>query len=143
MACTRITLGYRPLENGPRYWMNVVVYETAAELQRAAHQHRPVDGPEFWENCAGCWQPHDNDRGYLGIMRLNMEHLTAEIVIHEAVHAAVTYARKSLGLQVIHLNPYSRHSMAEREEVLAHAVNDIAGALLRHLKILPAMGTPS
>lgn len=143
MGCTRITLGYQPDPVGQRYWMNVAVYDAAAELQAAAHALRPQHGRVHWDDCAGCFQPHDGPSGYLGIMRLSRDNLTAELVIHEAVHAAVTFTWKSRGLQVIHLNPYSAHSMAEREEVLAHAVNDIAGALLRHLDIPPAMGTPS
>ena len=77
-----------------------------------------------------------NDTTYLGIMRLCDEHLTPEVVIHESVHAAITYTWKSLGLQVIHLNPYSSHSMANREEVLADAVHGISAALLTELELV-------
>jgi hypothetical protein len=69
-------------------------------------------------------------------MRLCHEHLRANVVIHEAVHAAVTYTRKSLGLKRLHLDPYSQRSMNEREEVLAHAVDGISAALLRELGVV-------
>lgn len=117
------------------YWLTVAVYETTAELQAAAQRHRPSAEPGFWDNCAGCFQPHANEGGYLGIMRLSQQQLTADTIIHESVHAAVGFTWRSLGLKAIHLNPYSQRSMNEREEVMAHAVNGIACALLKHLKV--------
>lgn len=119
----------------PMWWLTTVMYDTAAELQRAANKYRPSAEPGFWGNCAGCFQPSMGDSRYLGVMRLCREHLTADVVIHESVHAAVTYTWKSLDLKVIHLNPYSQRSMNEREEVLAHAVNGIACSVLKHLNV--------
>ncbi|MFV8173783.1 hypothetical protein [Mycolicibacterium peregrinum] len=68
-------------------------------------------------------------------MRLAREELTSDIVIHESVHAAVAYTWRSLGLKRIQLDPYSQRSVTEREEVMAHAVNGIACALLRALQV--------
>ena len=136
MPQSRFTVRHRADAGSQWYWLTVVVYDTTADLQAAASRHRPVE-PGFWDDCAGCFQPHDGGpgSGYLGIMRLAREELTADIVIHESVHAAVAYTWRSLGLKTIHLNPYSQRSMADREEVMAHAVNGIACALLKHLPV--------
>lgn len=103
MSQTRFTVRHRA-DGSPWFWLTVVVHDTTAELQAAAL--RPSDVPGFWDNCAGCFQPHTGNlgSGYLGIMK------------------------------AIHLNPYSKRSMNEREEVMAHAVNGIACALLKHLQ---------
>lgn len=135
---TRFTVRHWSERQQRRYWMNVVVYDTVAELQAAARQYRPSNEPGYWDNCAGCFQPHAGTRnGYLGIMRLARQNLTATIVIHESVHAAVAFTWQSLGLQRIHLDPYSQRSMEDREEVMAHAVDGISVALLKYLRIQP------
>lgn len=130
----RFTVRHR-FDDEPSYWFTVAVYDTAAELQSAASRHRPAEIKGFWDNCAGCFQPSDSDSRYLGIMRLCREQMTADTVIHESVHAAITFTRKSRGLKALHLHPYSSLSMQSREEPLAHAVNGIACALLRHLNV--------
>ncbi|ORA25179.1 hypothetical protein [Mycobacterium aquaticum] len=137
MPQTRFTVRHRAGAGSPWYWLTVAVYDTIAELQAAAQRLRPSDVPGFWDNCAGCFQPHTDNpgSGYLGIMRLSHEQLTVDTIVHESVHAAVAYTWRSLGLKALHLNPYSQRSMNEREEVMAHAVNGIACALLKHLHV--------
>lgn len=132
----RFTLSTDPVGSGQRWWMHVAIHDTTADLRRAAKRRSPSDEPTFWDNCGGCFHPHISTTRYLGMMRLCYEHLTPDVVIHESVHAAVTYTWKSLSLQRIHLNPYSQASMDGREEVLAHAVNGISTALLRELGLL-------
>ena len=91
----RFTVGIDAAD-GHRYWLTVALYQTADQLQRAAQKHRPQHGGlDYWANCGGCFQPHDNESTYLGIMRLCDEHLTAEVVIHESVHAAIAFTWKS------------------------------------------------
>ncbi|WP_454232164.1 hypothetical protein [Mycolicibacterium fortuitum] len=136
MQRSRFTVRHRADAGSPWFWLTVVVYDTIAELQAAASKHRPV-APGFWDDAAACFQPHAGSEGsgYIGIMRLAREELTADIVIHESVHAAVAYTWRSLGLKRIQLDPYSQRSVTEREEVMAHAVNGIACALLKHLQV--------
>lgn len=132
----RFTLSTDPFGLGEAYWMRVAIYDTAAELQRAAQKYRSEEDISVWEGCEGCFQPHESDR-YLGIMRLTVENLTPDIVIHESVHAAVTYALKATGLTQLRLDQHSPHAVARREEVLAYALQEISCALLRHLDLLP------
>jgi hypothetical protein len=120
--------------DGRCFWSNVVVYDTATELRAAAQRHRPEE--KDWDNAGGCFQPSSGYGRYLGIMRLCRDHLTPEVVIHESVHCAVAYTWKSLGLQAIHLLPFSPTSMTNREEVLAYAVHGIATALLNELDLV-------
>ena len=125
----RLTVGHS--QGGPRFWMNVAIYDTVIEMRAAAHKHRPC--PDNWD-AMGCFTvgPHDNPR-YLGILRLCREHLTPAIVIHESVHAAVAFTAKSESVSRVHLDPHAGGVQAEREETLAYATHGIAAALLDYL----------
>src|SRR4051812_34687849 len=79
-----------------RRWWRVVVHDTAADLQEAAHRYRPWLGREHWHDTEGCchpagyWdagRPHYPRNGFCGIVRYCEPSLTAEIVTHELLHA--------------------------------------------------------
>lgn len=134
MSTTRFTLRHGPAAQ--RFWSNVVVYDTVDELRKAAYRHHP---DKNMADCMGCFQFRPGPTRYLGIMRLCREHLTPEIVIHEAVHAAVAYVWKLSGKDRINLDARSQgdSTMGQREEELAYAVHGISAALLKEFELVP------
>jgi hypothetical protein len=110
---------------GP-YWFRVKAYSDTTAMQTAAanwHGH----SPNSWADVQGCLHTNLNpDSRYLGLMRLADEHMSPELVIHESVHVAVALARKHCG-GALDLGD----ACSVREELVAHATDDIAGALLR------------
>lgn len=107
------------------YWFRLRVYDTAAELQAAAAK-MSRQSLKSWEKTQACFHGHIRPGRYLGLMRLCDEHMTQQVVIHEAVHAATALCRVHNGGS---LDLGADVDM--REELLAYAVDDIAGTLLR------------
>ncbi|WP_159025998.1 hypothetical protein [Prescottella equi] len=115
-----------PLPDLSDYWFRLRVYDTAAELQAAAAK-MCRQSPKEWADTQGVFhglvKPGSR---YLGLMRLCDEHMTQQVVIHEAVHAAAALARAHYG-GALDLGA----DVDMREELLAYAVDDISGSLLR------------
>lgn len=126
------------VDDRPRCWMNVVVYDSSDEMRRAALRHRPASDPGELAESGGCFQAADSGHPtYLGIVRLSREFLTAAAVVHESVHAALVYAQKKLDVDRLHLDAWSEGvRVIENEETLAYSVHGIATALLTHLDLL-------
>lgn len=108
-----------------KLWFNLKVYDTAAELQRLAAQWHSQPLSE-WADTVGCFHGHDGPGRYIGLMRLCDEHMNARVVIHEAVHAAVAFARVHFG-GALDLGS----DVTDREELLAYATDDIAESILQ------------
>lgn len=91
---------------GPRRWCLVRVHDTVEQLRAAAHRTAPWHGRAWWAECVGCFQPSpvriDAETGalvdgaYAGILRLADGWMTAEVVAHELVHAALTVYRMNV-----------------------------------------------
>lgn len=95
---------------GPRRWCLVRVHDTVEQLRAAAHRTAPWHGQDWWDGCVGCFQPSpvrmDAETGavidgaYAGILRLAEGWVSAEIVAHELVHAALTVYRMNVSADV-------------------------------------------
>ena len=129
------------VHSSPRYWLSIVVYDTAAQMRTAARRHRlggpPAGGAD--DDAMGIFQaaPEGTTSQFLGTIRLTEEHLTPEVVIHECVHAALTYTQRLLGVGVLHLAAWSNgRRVIDNEEALAYSVHGIANSLLTELGML-------
>lgn len=137
MAVERLILGHSDRRNltDPRtFWLNVAIYDTAAEMHVAAKRLRPnvPVGPDV----AGTFQPNNLQHiPYLGIMRLCREHLTATVIVHECVHAAVSLMWKMAKTDRVHLDPRTCGKMLDHEENLAYAVGGMSVALMKELGV--------
>lgn len=134
----RFTAGIGPSEDGRRFWMNVVVYDTSAAMRRASLQHRPTANAEEVADSGGCFQAANSGHPtYLGIMRLSNEFLVPAAVVHESVHAALVYVQKVRDVNVLHLDAWGDGArVIDNEESLAYAVHGIAAALLTELELV-------
>ena len=144
MTARRITLRSNPIGDGYWVWFYVYVYDTVAQLQRAAVKYSNDSG-WYHENTLACFQPRYTVRydskgkaercsnsKFLGFMRLTTEFLNPGIVIHECSHAATNY------LRVLNLSSrYMIGNSIENEEAFAYAVQEFSYALLKKLEYLP------
>lgn len=117
---------------GPRRWCTVRIHDSLDDLRDAAHKLRPERGRTGWDDCYGCFHPTyhyfnpDTRRrrysvhGYAGLIRLANGHVTAEIVAHELVHAAVQIYRMN-----IHPDVRLGANCAGREESLAYIYGEL------------------
>ncbi|MFW6091100.1 MAG: hypothetical protein ACODAF_04445 [Actinomycetota bacterium] len=133
---------------GRRRWFLLVVYDTRAELAAAAARYKPWE--TFDGDTGACVQPSprrydvDSDRivpsrnGYLGIIRLCRELADAEVVSHEAVHAALVVYRADIR-RFAHLGD----GCGDREETLAYLVGDLAAAMVDALYDLGVWARPA
>lgn len=118
-------------------WFHLYVYDTAEQLRRAARRYTEHDTP--FTDTLGCFQPnftaHIDARGkpvrsprtgYIGVMRLTVEHCNKAIAIHESAHAAVHYVKALL------LRPYgfSLGTNIDTEEALCHAAHEFSMAVM-------------
>lgn len=130
-----------PRKKLPRRYLAIVVYETRAEMLKAARRH--VGNAEFFEdNCMAVFHPLTmrvkygkggeeewrNGKHYIGTMRVNLEDVDAEIVIHETVHAACAIYRADMH-STVHLGD----DCGYREETLAYIVGDLAEKIVAEL----------
>jgi hypothetical protein len=116
----------------PRRWCRVRIHDTVDDLRRAAHQLRPDTTAAWWDGCYGCFHPTwhylnpDTGRrryspnGYAGLLRLADDHVTAEIVAHELMHAAVQIYRMN-----VHPDVRLGTNCGGREEHLAYIYGDL------------------
>jgi hypothetical protein len=118
-------------------WFYIYIYDTAAELQRAAKKYRPVDVMD-WDGTVGCFHPNlqlDIDKNgktvgadsFIGVMRLCREAMTELVIIHESTHAAINYVnilKAQSGYMVGNSNIVT-------EEALCHAVGEFSASILR------------
>ena len=131
-----------PVGNGWDVWFRVYLYDTDAELQRAAKRYS-IYKEINWDGCQGCFHPrtvfgvdrhghyyHSKNSKYIGVMRLSRESITKNNVIHECAHAAINY------VSVLTLkNGYMvGRSNLHSEEALCYAVGEFSTAILNHLK---------
>lgn len=110
---------------GPRRWCRVHIHDTVKQLRAAAHRTSPWHGRGWWDDCLGCFQPSPvrmdavtgqvRETAYAGVLRLAEERLTAEIVAHELVHAALAIYRMN-----VHPNVHLGNGCRRREEQLAY-----------------------
>lgn len=126
-----------------RRWWRVVVHDTVAELQDAAHRYRPFLGREHWDGTEGCCHPAGRidwtrdgpcfpRNGFCGVIRYAEPSLTAEIVTHELVHAAAATLRSHLDGRDIRLgNGYAGSNL--REEQLAYIYGELFADLHEQL----------
>jgi hypothetical protein len=124
----------------PQCWMNVVVYDTTAEMQAASLRHRPASDPVSLAESGGCFQAANSGHPtYLGIVRFSREFLTPAAVIHESVHAALVYVQKKLDVNRLQMDAWSDGARTiENEEELAYSVHGIASSLLSHFDLVTA-----
>ena len=138
----RFTVGIGPNENGHRFWMNVVVYDTKEDMHQATLRHRPKSDAESVAESGGCFQAANSAHpSYLGIMRLTQEFLVPAAVVHESVHAALVYVQKVKDVARLHLDAWSDgERIIDNEESLAYSVHGIASALLAELALVTPQG---
>jgi hypothetical protein len=115
---------------GPRRWWIVRIHDTVEKLRAAATGYAP--GVDFTE-CYGCchaagWIDHTGTRrhglrGYAGIIRLADGYVTAEIVTHELVHAAVATYRMQVREDV-----RLGRTVGQCEEALAYIYGELFAA---------------
>lgn len=124
---------------GQRYWLDVAVYDTVDAMRRAALRHDPDSADDALAIFQSKDRPAPTSR-HLGVLRLNVEHLDAGIIVHEAVHAAVAYVTRLNRETHFALNAHSPAGsvMGEREETLAYAVQGMSAALLQALALVTA-----
>lgn len=132
---------------GRKFWFILMVYDTTEQLQAAAHAYRP--GEDFsnaggvfhgqfssWRDSATGKLTRHRSTSFLGVMRLSAEYLEPHVVIHESVHAAVTYVQALTLVTEIRLGKNSRQ-MDRYEEPLCHAAHEISSAVLKATGLLP------
>lgn len=122
---------------GQRYWLDVAVYDTVDAMRRAALRRDPDSSAD---GALAIFQFKDRPAPFsrhLGVLRLNVEHLDAGIIVHEAVHAAVAYVTRLNRETHFALNAHSPAGsvMGEREETLAYAVQGMSAALFQALGV--------
>jgi hypothetical protein len=115
---------------GPRRWCRVHIHDTVEQLRTAGYRTSPWHGRDWWDGCMGCFQPSPvridavtgvaRESSYAGILRLANGWVTAEIVAHELVHAALHVFRMNVHPNV-HLGPGCRR----REEQLAYIYGEL------------------
>lgn len=117
---------------GPRRWCTVRIHDTLDDLRNAAHKLRSERGRSGWNDCYGCFHPtwhwtnEDTGRreysanGYAGLIRLATGHVTAEIVAHELVHAALQIYRMN-----VHQDVRIGKGCGGREEDLAYIYGEL------------------
>lgn len=142
-AIRRWTVVSDPFNQGWNAWFYVFIYETTAELQRAAKRYCTGDVSTF-DNAAGVFHPNFSYRvnkkgkiertartSFIGVMRLSMECFHPHVLIHESVHAAVHY------VNALKLNSeYVIGRNMETEEALAYAAHEFSDALLRKAEFI-------
>jgi len=117
---------------GRRRWFTVIVHDTLEQMRRAAVTR--MDDASSLATAGAIFQPalirqryvdgawvDSAPTAHVGTMRLVLGHITAEVVAHECVHAALTIFRRDIGDPVI-----ISDDVFEHEEHLAH----IAGELI-------------
>ncbi|QEA10850.1 hypothetical protein [Mycobacterium phage Weirdo19] len=123
---------------GGRSWeLDVVVHANVRAMRAAARRH---DGQASMAGgTLACFQiarrPHRRGYGYLGVVRFAAEHIEAQIVIHEAVHAGVALALKlapsAPNAERMVLAPHADGpAPVDNEERIAYATTELALALL-------------
>lgn len=130
----RFTMGIGPNEYGRRYWMNIAVYDTTADMRTAAVRHRPtLDHTGTAEAGAVFQAANSGHPTYLGIMRFSAEFLNVAAIVHESVHAALVYVQKTRDVARLHLDAWSDgQRIIDNEEGLAYSVHGISTSLLTH-----------
>lgn len=140
-----------PMGIGRRFWFILRIYNTTEQLQDAAHAYRPYEdfsqaGGVFHGRLSS-WRDKKTGRltehpstSFIGVMRLSREYLEPHVVIHEAVHAAVTLVQAMRLVTEIRLGK-TNHQMARYEEPLCHAAHEIAAAVLKATGLMPTEGT--
>lgn len=125
-----------------RRWWWVRVHDTPHSLQEASYRHKPYEGRDFWgAETVGCCQPvrgvlevgDDPDapigpllwpaNGLAGVIRLCSDHLYAEVIYHELLHAACSTYRMN---REIHLDLGTGYESMQNEEDLAYIYGQLA-----------------
>jgi hypothetical protein len=120
---------------GPRRWCWVRIHDTVEDLRVSAHRNAPWHEREWWSECVGCFQPtavrldkatgepKEPANGYAGTLRLAEGWVTAEIVAHELIHAALCIYR-------MNVKPDVRlgQGCGKREEDLAYIYGELYGS---------------
>jgi hypothetical protein len=125
----------RVMYGGPRRTVRIVIHATHALMLAAARRTTPVD----WDDdTAGCCHPVGLDQVYspatdsyrwrfdsphpMAIIRMHAAAVTAEILVHELMHAAAVIYRRDV-CRDIRLG--TGESSLEREEILAHLLSEL------------------
>jgi hypothetical protein len=128
---------------GPRRWCWVVIHPNVGHFHAAAIRTAPHHDRGWWNGCLGCFQPvtyreREVDgtwvgrwpaNGYAGVLRLIDGHVTAEIVAHELVHAALAVYRMNVRGDV-----RLGEDCGEREEQLAYIHGQLYASLEPQLR---------
>lgn len=111
----------------PSRYLRVTFHDDLTAFQRAARKYAPeLD----WSETVGAWHPTqrmwDASPGpYLGHMRLSLDVITPEVVMHESLHAALTAWRMEVAHRV-----NLGDNCGSREEAFCHLAGHIAAEAL-------------
>lgn len=116
----------------PVRWCWVRVHPTAQHMRAAAYRSAPHHGRDFHAASLACFQPspyrerfvdgkwEQRHSNYAGTMRLVGGDVTAEVVAHELVHAAVQVYRSNVKQRVV-----LGEDCGPREEQLAYIYGEL------------------
>ena len=120
----------RATDDSPRRYIRVSVHDDKSDLRNAATAYAEGD----FSDAEGCFHPTPYESGaFAGILRLHTGLLSAQIVSHEAVHAAAAIWRQDVSRRCD-----IGDDCGPVEEDFAHLVSNITDALFQILDAMEA-----
>ncbi len=125
---------------GLKRYIRIFVYDFTQELQRAGNIYRPGN----WSDVGGSFHPAPYRERYIeqgmwvsvtsphwaGVMRLSLDCLNSEVVVHECVHAGAAIYRMDVKSNII-----LGYECRPREETLAYIIGDLAASVSNALHL--------
>lgn len=103
MAAKEFIVRSDPVGCGWSVWFRLYLYYSNEDLQKAARKYSKHENVDY-DGCEGCFHPnlvigvkpdgssyHTKNTKRIGIMRLSLESVDIEHVVHECTHAAIAY----------------------------------------------------
>lgn len=136
-ATIRLAYAHRVYKGDPM-WLTLTVHDDLKHMRRLGERYHPWEGG-FGE-AVGLWQPAtvheqlingdwvDRRPRFAGILRLTRGHIDADVVAHEAAHAALTIYRRAVG------RPASFGvTCGDHEENLCYIMGDLNARIVAQL----------